>query len=72
MVKKKGHIKWYDSIKGYGYIFVKENKQDVFFRFEEIEQLNFAVESPRKGDRVLFELDKNDKGLIARQIELKK
>ncbi|UYP43968.1 hypothetical protein NEF87_000253 [Candidatus Lokiarchaeum ossiferum] len=72
MIKKKGKIKWYDSIKGYGFISVNQDKKDVFFHFEEINQYNFGVISPRKGDKVEFEILKNRKGPYASDIELTK
>lgn len=61
---KKGVIKFFNKRKGFGFIHSKQTADDVFVH---VEDLNDRV---RKGDQVWFQLEKSEKGLRARNVEL--
>ena len=67
MKKLEGRIKWYDQRKGYGFIFLQGMKKDIFFHVSDIRE-NLP---PIGGERVIFLLDSNEKGAIARDIEFR-
>ena len=70
-ITRTGIVKWYDPIRGYGFISLIHEKEDVFFHFNQIKQINLiSVISLKKGDNVEFEIDKNRKGPFAKNIEL--
>ena len=56
----KGTIKWYNPLKGFGFIEV-ENEKDVFVHRTSVPQGTKLDE----GDEVEFEVKKTDKGLEA-------
>ena len=64
--KKTGFIKFFNRSRGYGFIGSKEESSKVFFHITEVEG-RFRV-----GDRVKFDLGRNPKGLVAKNVELVK
>lgn len=58
----EGTIKWFNSKKGFGFI-EQEEGDDVFVHFSSIEMSGFKTLS--EGERVKFEIEKNDRGLSA-------
>jgi CspA family cold shock protein len=62
-----GHVKWFDSKKGYGFIHGPQGK-DVFVHYTNIEGDGFR--SLREGERVLYELIETDKGLAADHVRV--
>lgn len=62
--QKEGIIKYFNWKKGFGFIRSSQTTKDVFVH---IQDLNGRV---RKGDRVQFQVEINDKGLRARNVEL--
>lgn len=63
---KTGFINFFNRSRGYGFIRSKEVSAKIFVHISEIEG-RFRV-----GDRVKFELGRNSKGLIAKNVELTK
>lgn len=63
---KTGSINFFNRSRGYGFIKSKENSTKIFFHITEIEG-RFRI-----GDQVKFKLDRNAKGLVARNVELTK
>lgn len=64
--KVSGKIKFLNKRKGYGFIKSKETSQDVFVHFDD------ADDFLKRGDLVQFEVEKSDKGLRARNVEVLK
>lgn len=62
----KGKIKWYDDIKGFGFI-VTDSGDDVFLHRS---GLAYSYKTVQPGDNVEFETILRDKGLVARQVSL--
>jgi CspA family cold shock protein len=61
-----GHVKWFDSKKGYGFIVGPEGK-DVFVHYSSIDGDGFR--SLREGDPVEYELVETAKGLAASHVK---
>ncbi|MCF8231293.1 MAG: cold shock domain-containing protein [Bacteroidales bacterium] len=57
----KGSVKWYNDIKGYGFI-KKDDGQDIFVHRSGLEK-SFQVLQP--GQEVEFEIKQGDKGPVA-------
>ncbi len=62
--EKVGIIKYFNWKKGFGFIRSSQTAKDVFVH---IQDLNDRI---RKGDRVQFQVEKNEKGLRAKNVEL--
>jgi len=62
-----GHVKWFDSKKGYGFILGPEGK-DVFVHYTNIEGDGFR--SLREGEHVQYEVIETDKGLAADHVRV--
>ena len=61
----KGTVKWYDEVKGFGFIQTDEG-QDIFVHRTGIENSGKALET---GQTVEFEVQQGDKGLIATEVK---
>lgn len=62
----KGTIKFYDSVKGYGFVEPEHpNQKDVYLPAEQV--IGITLKS---GDKVSFELEENERGYIA--VDIKK
>lgn len=57
-----GRIKWFNTVKGYGFIISEENNKDVFLHISQLEKIGFR--SLKDGQRVSFEIY-DDKGRTA-------
>ena len=57
---EKGTVKWFNSEKGYGFITVDNNGEDVFVHFSAIQTDGFKTLD--EGQRVEFEIIEGDKG----------
>ncbi len=62
----KGTVKWYDEIKGFGFI-ETENEGDVFVHRTGIAQ---DINGLEPGQQVVFETKQGDKGIMAFNVEL--
>ena len=65
-VAQRGVVKWFDDIKGYGYI-QSESGQEVFVHFSEIIQQK-GFRSLSSGTLVEFEMRGGEKGPIAMNV----
>ncbi len=59
MGQYKGTVKWFDNLKGYGFI-GRENDSDVFVHFSSI--LKDGYRTLKEGDEVLFDIVQGNKG----------
>lgn len=60
--KSLGTVKWFDSVKGYGFIEPAAGGDDLFVH------LNDTRSSIKEGDKVSFNTKKTDKGLAATDV----
>ena len=63
-----GKVKWFDVKKGYGFISSDEG-DDIFVHYSEIKSDGFK--KLIEGQEVELEIEKNEKGLKARNVMLK-
>ena len=61
----KGTVKWYDAVKGYGFIESEDNK-DLFVHRSGVKDSVFALEA---GQEVEFEIKESDRGPVAINVE---
>lgn len=57
----KGKVKWYDEVKGFGFI-ESENGEDIFVHRTGLEDSHAGI---REEQKVTFETKKGDKGVFA-------
>jgi len=62
----KGTVKWYDAVKGFGFIQSEDNK-DLFVHRSGVKDNVFSLEA---GQSVEFEIKDNDKGPVAINVEV--
>lgn len=62
-----GNVKWFDTKKGYGFIFGPEG-QDVFVHYSNIEGAGFR--GLREGEHVEFDLIQTPKGVAASNVRV--
>ncbi len=65
MKTSKGIVKWFNSEKGFGFIY-NENKEDVFVHYSEIQQNGYR--ELQEGQEVEFEVLQTPKGLQAKNV----
>lgn len=63
---EKGIVKWFDAVKGFGFI-TREGKKDVFVHFQDIQMDGFK--KLVEGEEVEFETENVEKGIIARKVK---
>jgi len=61
----KGNVKWYDSVKGYGFIQTEDNR-DIFVHRTGIEGSYRKLET---GEPVEFEIEEREKGPVAIKVK---
>lgn len=61
-----GKVKWFNDLKGFGFIEPDNGGPDAFAHFSAIEMDGFKT--LKEGARVIFELDQGPKGLLALHI----
>jgi CspA family cold shock protein len=61
----RGTIKWYDRVKGYGFIQTEEST-DIFLHRSGLESPHTALEA---GQPVEFEVEQRDKGPVAVKVK---
>lgn len=62
----KGTIKWFDLSKGYGFIAVDPEGEDVMLHISAVRE--YGVEPPREGDQITCAAVRREKGLQATKI----
>jgi len=62
----KGTVKWYDAVKGFGFI-QSEDDKDLFVHRSGVKDNVFSLEA---GQSVEFEIKENDKGPVAFNVEV--
>jgi len=65
----KGKVKWFNAKKGYGFI-SSETGEDVFVHFSSIQTEGYKTLD--EGEEVEFEVEKDQKGLKAKNVQRKK
>jgi CspA family cold shock protein len=61
----KGTIKWYNRVKGYGFIQTEENT-DIFLHRSGLEDVRANL---KPGETVEFEIEQRDKGPVAVKVK---
>ncbi len=64
---ERGVVKWYDEVKGYGFLTSDVSKKDIFVHSSNINNLEKALET---GDRVEYEIGEGPKGPQAKNVKL--
>jgi len=62
----EGIVKWFNEKKGYGFI-AQDDGKDVFVHYTSIEMAGFKKLG--EGDKVSFELEENERGLVAKNVK---
>lgn len=58
----KGSIKWFNSVKGYGFIEPDDGSKDVFLHVSELRKAKIGEDELDEGDKVEFVIAAGDKG----------
>ena len=62
----EGVVKWFNSRKGYGFI-TQDEGEDIFVHYSSINMDGFKTLN--EGDRVNFEVEKGDRGPVAKDVK---
>ncbi|MEA2015531.1 MAG: cold-shock protein [Actinomycetota bacterium] len=63
----KGKVKWFSPENGFGFIAAEsEGNGDIFVRYSSIQMDGFK--SLKEGQKVEFELDKDERGYVAKKV----
>ena len=65
LIMTKGKVKWYNEIKGYGFI-ESENGDDIFVHRTGLSNSGNGLQNE---EEVLFEIKQGDKGLFATNVK---
>ena len=63
-----GTVKWFDDYKGFGFITPDEGDKDIFAHYSEIEGDEGERKTIVENEKVEFDVEDSDKGLIAKNI----
>jgi len=66
--REKGIVKWFNNVRGYGFITRGEESEDIFVHYRNIRAEGYR--SLAEGQNVEFILQKGDKGLQADDVVL--
>ncbi len=66
--REKGTVKWFNNVRGYGFITRQESSEDIFVHYRNIRAEGYR--SLTEGQNVDFVLQKGDKGLQADDVVL--
>ena len=59
----KGKVKWYNRVKGYGFIEREDEGKDIFVHFSAVE--NAGLKYLKQDEQLTFEVENTEKGLSA-------
>jgi cold shock protein len=62
------HVKWFNRVRGYGFVSESENSEDIFIHMEVLRQASILQVQP--GDHVKVRVGNGDKGLQATEVML--
>lgn len=62
---QEGIVKWFDNRKGFGFIEPKENGEDLFVHYENINGEEGERVTLDDGQEVTYEVSESEKGLMA-------
>ncbi|WNO07553.1 cold shock domain-containing protein CspD [Teredinibacter sp. KSP-S5-2] len=63
-----GTVKWFNNAKGFGFILPDDGGEDLFAHYSSIEMEGYRT--LKAGQPVEFEIEKSDKGLHAKSIQI--
>jgi CspA family cold shock protein len=66
--QKNGTIKWFNSEKGFGFIQLDDNSQDIFVHYSQVQSKSYGRVSLDEGQKVSLEIGKNEKGSFAQNV----
>ena len=66
--REKGTVKWFNNVRGYGFITRQEGSEDIFVHYRNIRADGYR--SLAEGQNVDFVLQKGEKGLQADDVVL--
>lgn len=69
MSKLIGTVKWFNSVKGFGFIAPEQGGDDVFVHFSAIISDN-SYRNLKDGDKVEFEMQQSDRGASALNVKV--
>lgn len=64
----EGTVKWFDAVKGFGFINTPHTPKDIFVHFSAIQSQGYKALD--EGQRVRFELTDGPKGPMAQNVEI--
>ncbi|MDD3818448.1 MAG: cold-shock protein [Actinomycetota bacterium] len=68
-LRLKGTVKWFSPENGFGFIEAEsEGQSDIFVEYSSIEMDGFKVLN--RGQKVEFELGKDDRGSVAKKVKI--
>lgn len=67
MATTQGTVKWFNNVKGFGFIVPETGGEDIFVHFSAISGDGFKTLN--EGQRVSFELTNGPKGQLAENVE---
>ncbi|OQX92598.1 MAG: hypothetical protein B6D58_02135 [candidate division Zixibacteria bacterium 4484_95] len=62
----RGFVKWFNDLKGYGFISSDDFTEDLYVRFSEI--CAGGYRTLKKGDEVIFEVEESSGGIRAKKV----
>ncbi len=65
---EKGIVKWFNNVRGYGFLLAEESSKEVFVHFSSIVMEGYRT--LRTGQPVMFETIEGPKGLHATALEI--
>ncbi|QKF72895.1 cold shock protein [Aliarcobacter faecis] len=63
-----GTVKWFNSEKGFGFIQLENENKDFFIHHSEINHSGYGRASLDEGQKVSFEIGRNEKGPQAKNV----
>jgi cold shock protein len=64
----EGTVKWFNGEKGFGFIQLNDNSEDVFVHHSQVQKNSYERVSLDEGQKVSLEIGKNEKGSFAQNV----